>query len=175
MASKHKMITAVFRDRVNAQSAFDWLQYHGYTSGEINVMMSDQTRKLYETSDTDEKVSSGTLMTEGVATGGAIGTAVGATLGAIAAIGTSVAIPGLGMIVAGPIVAALAGGGAGAVAGGLIGGLIGLGIPESNARAYELALREGGVAIGVVPHSDDDADAIRKRFEELEGENIVIV
>lgn len=170
-----KMITAVFRDRVNAQSAFDWLQYHGYTSSEINVMMSDQTRKHYESAESEERISHGTRMTEGVAAGGTIGTAVGATLGAIAAIGTSIAIPGLGMVVAGPIVAALAGGGAGAVAGGIIGGLIGLGISESNAKAYELALREGGVAIGVVPHSDEDAEQIKKRFEELDGENIVTV
>ena len=77
--------TAVFRDRVNAQSAFDWLQYHGYTSSEINVMMSDQTRKHFESnSDRDDRITSGNMMTEGVATGGTIGTAVGATLGAIA-------------------------------------------------------------------------------------------
>src|SRR5262245_6897827 len=170
--AKNKMITAVFRDRVNAQSAFDWLQYHGYTSSEINVMMSDQTRKHYEAPDSDEKVAHGTMMTEGVAAGGTIGTAVGATIAGILAAGVTVAVPGVG-IVAGPIVAALAGGGAGAVAGGLIGGLIGLGISESNAKAYELALREGGVAIGVVPHSDEDASEIRKRFEELDGENIV--
>jgi hypothetical protein len=172
--AKRKMLTAVFRDRLNAQSAFDWLQYHGYTPSEINVMMSDQTRRDYESLAGEDKVSRGTMMTEGIAAGGTIGTAVGATIAGILATGVTVAIPGVG-IVAGPIVAALAGGGAGAVAGGVLGGLIGLGISESNAKAYEAALREGGVAIGVVPHSSEDADAIRKRFEELDGENIVAV
>ena len=67
---------------------------------------------------------------------------------------------------------ALAGGGAGAVTGGLIGGLVGLGIPESNAKAYEEALRHGGVAVGVIPRSSDHASEIQRRFEELSGENV---
>ena len=91
---------------------------------------------------------------------------------AFAAIGTSILIPGIGWV-AGPIAAALAGGGAGAVTGGLIGGLIGFGIPESNARAYEEALRDGGIAIGVTPHNSTDASKIKEKFKELKGENVV--
>ena len=71
-----------------------------------------------------------------------MGTAVGATLAAIAAVGTVLIIPGLNLIVAGPIVAALAGGGVGAVAGGLVGGLVGLGIPERDAVVYNRSLQE---------------------------------
>jgi hypothetical protein len=110
---------------------------------------------------------------EGMGVGGAIGTAVGATLAAVAAIGTTVVLPiGLGLVVAGPLVAALAGGGAGAAAGGLIGALVGMGIPESNAQAYEDALRNGGIAIGVVPRNSAEASAIQKKFKSLHGENI---
>jgi hypothetical protein len=166
-------LTAVFRDRHNASSAYDYLHALGYSSDEINVLMSDQTRIFFEKE--GGKHSSGNMMTEGVATGGTIGTVVGATAGAIAAIGTSVLIPGLGMVVAGPILAALAGGGAGAVTGGLIGGLIGLGISESNAKAYEEVLKNGGVVIGVRPRNSDDEKAIKDRFEELGGENIIRV
>ena len=104
--------------------------------------------------------------------GGAIGTAVGATLAAVAAIGTSIMVPGLGLIVAGPLAAALAGAGAGAVTGGLIGALVGMGIPESNAQAYEEALRQGGVVIGVVPHNDEDSKRIKEDFQNLHGENV---
>jgi uncharacterized membrane protein len=75
--------------------------------------------------------------------------------------------------VAGPLAAAFAGGGAGAVAGGLIGGLVGYGIPESNAKAYEEALRNGGVAIGVIPRDSEDASIIKDEFERLHGENII--
>jgi hypothetical protein len=172
MATQKPMLTAVFRDRTNALAAHDFLLSRGYTNEEINVLMSDQTRYTLEE---EGKHAAGSMASEGMATGGALGTAVGATAAAIAAIGTSVAIPGLGIVVAGPIVAALAGAGAGAVAGGVLGGLIGLGIPESNARAYEEALRSGGVVIGVHPRSSQDSADIRDRFEELGGESIVSV
>jgi len=175
MASKSKMVTAVFRDRANAQAAYDMLRTRGYLDNEINVLMSDKTRATFYTDKQGEGVAkhdAGTMATEGMGVGGAIGTAVGATLAAVAAIGTSIVLPGLNLLVAGPLAAALAGGGAGAVTGGLIGALVGWGIPESNAQAYEDALREGGVAIGVTPHNNDDADHIEKEFKNLQGENV---
>jgi hypothetical protein len=169
---RKKMVTAVFRDRLSAERAFDFLHAKGYTDSEINVLMSDKTRSTYySTTDTGERHEAGTLATEGMAVGGAIGTAVGATLAAVAAIGTTLAVPGLGFI-AGPLAAALAGGGAGAVTGGLVGALVGAGMTEQNAQAYEEALRNGGVAIGVVPRNSDHADDIEKRFRELNGENV---
>jgi hypothetical protein len=172
---KKRMLTAVFRDRTQANRVYTWLRDRGYTSDEINVLMSDQTRNAYHDADEEDMLASGSHAAEGMATGGAIGTAVGATLAAIAAIGTQVLIPGLGIVVAGPILAAFAGAGAGAVAGGLIGGLIGLGIPESNARAYEEALRDGGVVIGVHPHAGDEIDRVRDYFEKHQGENVVVI
>src|SRR5437764_4324232 len=136
--------------------------------------MSDKTRSAnYASADTGERHEAGTMATEGMAVGGAVGTAVGATLAAVAAAATvtTLAIPGFGLV-AGPIVAALAGGGAGAVTGGLIGALIGAGMTEQNAQAYEEALRNGGVALGVVPRNSDHADDIEKKFRELGGENV---
>jgi hypothetical protein len=173
MDKRDKMLTAVFRDRIAATQAYEWLQDRGYHSREINVLMSDSTRAALDANSPESRIKAGSMATEGIAAGGAIGTAVGATLGAIAALGTNVAVPGLGLIIAGPILAGLAGGGAGAVAGGIIGALVGLGIPESNARAYEQALRDGGVVIGVVPRSSEDAKAIRAYFEEQDADNIV--
>jgi hypothetical protein len=174
-ATKQKMVTAVFRDRFQAHEAYDWLISHGYNSNEINLLMAEATKTRFYSDEKGSKVKAGTHAAEGVAAGGAIGTAVGATAAAIAAIGTAVLIPGLGIMVAGPVAAALMGGGAGAVAGGIIGGLIGLGIPESNAKAYEQALRDGGIVIGVVPHSSEDASRIKDKFQELKGENIITV
>ena len=170
---KRKMVTAVFRDRFDAERAFDYLHTKGYADSEINVLMSDRTRSsFYPDKKGEGKLEAGTMATEGMGVGGAIGTAVGATLAAIAAIGSTIALPGLGLIVAGPIAAALAGGGAGAVTGGIIGGLVGAGMTEQNAQAYDEALRNGGVAIGVLPHNNDHASDIQKRFKELNGENV---
>ena len=54
------------------------------------------------------------------------------------AVGSTIAVPGLGLVVAGPIAAALAGAGAGAAAGGLIGAMVGAGIPEDRgAKEYK--------------------------------------
>jgi hypothetical protein len=176
MAEKRQMVTAVFRDRLNAERAFDALHSRGYSDAEINVLMSDKTRSTYYSG----KSQPGTLQAgnhagEGLGIGGAIGTAVGATLGAIALIGSTIALPAIGpagLFIAGPLAGALAGGGAGAVAGGLIGVLVGWGIPEDNARAYEVALRDGGVVLGVHPRDDNEAGKIRLEFKNLGGEDV---
>lgn len=168
------MLTAAFRDHARASEALDWLHSRGYTAQEVNVLMSDATRRNLRDQEAPP-LEPGTQAVEGIAAGGAIGAAVGATLAAIAAIGSTIAVPGLGLVLSGPLMAALAGGGAGAFTGGVVGGLVGFGIPESNARAYETTLREGGVIIGVRPRSRDDAREIERRFEDLLGEHIVYI
>jgi hypothetical protein len=176
---KESMVTGVFRSKVDADRAYDALIRRGYTDSQINVLMSDRTRTSYYPTTTttgagrkDDKHEAGTLAVEGMGVGGAIGTAVGATLAAIAAIGTSLVIPGLNLVIAGPIVAALAGGGAGALTGGLVGGLTGLGFTEENAEAYHAALREGGVVLGVIPRNSTEAAEIEKEFKGFNGENV---
>src|SRR6185369_16437972 len=88
---------------------------------------------------------------------GAIGGTVGAVLAAIAAVGTTIAIPGLGLVIAGPLAAAIAGAGAGGAAGGLVGALVGWGIPEERVKRYEAGIKEGGILMGVKSRSDADA------------------
>jgi hypothetical protein len=171
------MVTAVFRDRLHAQAAFDWLHEQGYTSNDISILMSDKTRAAYFPHEGEHQMTADTKAAEGMGVGGAIGTAVGATLAAVLAIGTTLAVPVLGVtyIIAGPLAAAFAGGGAGAVTGGLIGGLVGLGLSEPNAQAYQEAIRNGGVFIGVRPRADDEAGRIKKYFQDHQGESVVYV
>ena len=89
--------------------------------------------------------------------GGAIGGTIGAIAAAVAAIGTSLAIPGLGLVIAGPLAAAIAGAGAGAATGGLIGALVGWNIPEERVKHYEEGIKNGGILMGVKPRNDEDA------------------
>lgn len=174
MTTKSKMVTAVFRNQTDTENTFDALRDLGYAESEIDVLMSDTTRNdWYLKVDHGDMHKAGSMAAEGVGVGGTVGTAIGAALGAVVAIGTSVALPGLGLILAGPIVAALAGGGAGAVTGGLVGGLIGLGISEENAKAYQEVLRQGGVVMGVKPHESHDVRTIEKLFKENNGDNII--
>ena len=90
----------------------------------------------------------------------------------MAAVGTSVAIPGLGLVVAGPIAAALAGAGAGAAGGGLLGALIGWGIPEERVKHYEEGVKNGGILLGVRPRSEEDADYFEREWKSYNGEQV---
>ena len=166
----NRMVTGLFRDRESAERAYGSLSERGYSKDDVNLMMSDDTRKKYFTDDEDTEF--GTKAWEGAGKGAAIGGGVGATLGAIAAIGTTLALPGIGLLIAGPIAAALAGGGAGALTGGLVGALIGHGIPEEHAKRYEEGIREGGIVMGVNPRSDEDADYLENNWRENRGESI---
>ena len=111
-------VSRVFNTREEADAAYDRLRQKGYTEDEVNVMMSDATRdKYYTNSDIDSQL--GDKVAENAGKGSLIGGSIGALVGAIAAIGTNVLLPGVGLIVAGPLAAGLAGAGTGAAAGGL--------------------------------------------------------
>src|SRR5678815_2198730 len=99
-------------DRANAEAAYSSLTDRGYTHDEVSILMSDDTRER-QFSRVDAQTELGTKAAEGAGVGGAIGGALGAIAAAIAAVGTSLAIPGLGSVVAGPLAAGLAGAGAG--------------------------------------------------------------
>src|SRR5438045_9675020 len=81
-STKQKMITAVFRDRFNAHSAYSWLTSHGYTPSEINLLMAESTKAKYYANPDESPIGASTHAAEGAVTGGAIGTAVGATAAA---------------------------------------------------------------------------------------------
>lgn len=166
----NRMVTGLFRDRESAERAYGSLSERGYGKDDVNLIMSDDTRKKYFSDDDDTEF--GTKAWEGAGKGAAIGGGVGATLAAIAAIGTTLALPGLGLLIAGPIAAGLAGAGAGALTGGLIGALVGHGIPEEQAKHYEQGVREGGIVMGVQPRNDEDADYFEKNWRENRGESI---
>src|SRR4026207_621522 len=150
----NRMVTGLFRDRESAERAYGSLSERGYGKDDVNLIMSDDTRKKYFSDDEDTEL--GTKAWEGAGKGAAIGGGVGATLAAIAAIGTTLALPGLGLLIAGPIAAGLASAGAGALTGGLIGALVGHGIPEEQAKHYEKGIREGGIVMGVQPRNEED-------------------
>jgi len=144
----------------------------GYSKDDVNLMMSDDTRKRYFADDNVKETELGTKAWEDAGKGAAIGGGVGATLAAIAAIGTSVALPGLGLLVAGPLAAGLLGASAGGLTGGLIGALIGAGIPEERAKLYEKGVSEGGILMGVNARNDEDADYLENDWKNNRGEHV---
>lgn len=169
--TEDRMLTGMFSDRNSAEKAYNSLHERGYAKEDINLLMSDDTRKKYFEKDvTDTEI--GTKAMEGAGKGSAIGGSIGAIAGIIAAIGTSLVIPGLGLIVAGPIAAGLAGAGAGGITGGIIGALVGSGIPEERAKLYESGVKNGRIVMGVRPKNDDDAKYLEKDWQNNKGEEI---
>jgi len=162
--TERRYVSSFYEDPVAAGRAYENLRSRNYRTDDIDVVMSDDTRRKHF-----ENTEAGTKAAEGMGVGGAVGGGIGAALAAIFAVGTSVAIPGLGLVVAGPIAAALAGAGAGAATGGLIGALVGAGIPEEHARAYEEGVRKGGVMIGARERDDLRADQIENDFKQSGG------
>lgn len=168
---QNRMLTGMFRDRESAERAYNSVTSRGYTKDDVNLMMSDKTRDThFANSDVETELGSKAL--EGAGAGSAIGGTLGAIIGGIAAIGTNVILPGLGLIVAGPIVAALAGAGAGGLTGGLVGALIGSGIPEEHAKVYEEGIKDGGIVMGVQPRTPEDADYFENEWRNYRGESI---
>lgn len=164
-----RMLTGMFSDRESTENAYNKLHERGYTKDDINLVMSDKTReKHFSKGDTEV----GTKALEGAGTGSAIGGAVGAAVGVIAAIGTSLVIPGLGLIVAGPLAAGLAGAGAGGVTGGLIGALVGSGMPEERARLYESGVKDGKIVMGVRPRNEEDAKHFQSEWNSNKVEEV---
>jgi hypothetical protein len=137
-----KLVTALFHNRIAADNAVDALMTNGFSRENISVLMSETTRGR------EFGVVDHTKAPEGAAIGGTTGGVVGAVLAAIAAT-ASIAIPGVGILVAGPIIAALAGAGVGGAAGTLVGGLIGAGVPEHEAEFLHKGLEKGGILVGV--------------------------
>lgn len=161
--ANYPMVTGMFADRESTENAYNMLHEKGYTNDDINVIMSDETRKTHYSEEGDE-TELGSKAASGLGTGSAIGGTIGAIVGVVAAIGTSLVIPGLGLVIAGPLAAGLAGAGAGGITGGVIGGLIGAGIPEERAKLYESGIKDGKVVLGVHPHSEEDAKFFEKEW-----------
>ncbi len=150
------LVTGLFPDRASAEAGYSSLTDRGYSKDEVNLVMSDDTRKRHFTSAGTE-TELGNKAAEGAGIGGAIGGTLGAIAAAVAAVGTSLVIPGLGLVIAGPLAAAIAGAGAGAATGGIVGALVGWGLPEERVKQYDEGIRNGGILMGVHPRNKDDA------------------
>ena len=179
MSNTGPLVTGLFRDRESAEQAYRTVQDRGYTKDEVSLAMSDETRKRHFSGDktasgstSDSSSDLGSKAAEGAGVGGAIGGTVGAIAAAIAAVGTSLAIPGLGIVIAGPLAAALAGAGAGAATGGLVGALIGWGIPEDRLKNYDEGIRQGGILMAVKPRTPEDASYFESQWKAARGEDI---
>lgn len=169
--NERPLVTGLFRDRESAERGYSALTERGYDPKDVNLMMSDDTRKRYFSGEAAPS-ELGNKAAEGAGVGGAIGGTLGAIAAAIAAVGTSIAIPGLGLVIAGPVAAALAGAGAGAATGGIVGALVGWNIPEERVKRYDEGIRQGGILMGIKPRTEEDAAALQSAWRQHGAQDV---
>ena len=169
-----KLVTGLFPDRASAEAAYNAAHSRGYSKDDLNLVMSDDTRKRHFSDDSamGQETELGNKAAEGAGIGGAVGGTVGAILAGIAAVGTSIALPGLGLVIAGPLAAAAAGAGAGAAGGGLLGALVGWNIPEERVKHYEEGVQNGGILMGMRTKTDEDAMHFENEWKQQGGQHI---
>ncbi|MFD1705731.1 general stress protein [Siminovitchia sediminis] len=138
---EEKYVIGSYDTEQEAVTAIEQLKREGYNEEDISVISKNRQEVDDITEETDTKAP------EGAATGAATGGVLGGLGGVLAGLGT-LAIPGIGpVIAAGPIVAGLTGAAAGAGVGGLAGALIGMGIPEDEARRYDDEVNQGKILV----------------------------
>jgi uncharacterized protein YjbJ (UPF0337 family) len=168
-------VTGLYDSPEHAGRAYnDLTTKHGYKSDDVSVLMSDETRRRhFGDVKPGTEFKTGSKAAEGAGVGGATGIGVGAVLGGLLAAATSIAIPGIGLVVAGPLAGAIAGAGAGGAAGTLIGALIGAGIPEQRAKVYDEGIRSGGIVLGTRARDDAHAAELERDFTTHGGRHII--
>jgi len=159
-----EVITGLFDKSIDATNAIFNLENLGIRESDISIVANDSYSKE------DFAVDEGNKAAEG----GVIGATSTGVLAAIVAGFTTVgaiATGGAGLIVAGPLVAALAAGGAGAAAGGAIGAIIGAFIPEHEIKYYQDAIDKGSILIGV-KYTSDNKDEIKDILEKAGADKV---
>ena len=153
-------ISGVFESRKDAERAVDELKKAGIPDNRIGLATpgtnSDELEAGLPVTDT-ERPGMGKAM--GAAVGGAMGAAGGETLGLAAA---SLAVPGVGPLLAFGMVGAALLGVVGATAGAAVGDEVeeqlGEGVPHEDIYLFEDALRHGRSVIVAYTETDDESE-----------------
>jgi hypothetical protein len=176
-ASSAALVTALFKDGSGVERAYQAALARGYSQNEINLVLSEETRRRYFNVDQvpsalAEKAAEATekKTTAKKALGGPAGATAATIAPALAAAGAAALLPGL--IIAGPVAIALTAAAAVGITGGLVGALTNWGIPKSRIDYYEQSIRDGHILIGVDARSADDARQLQRDWTALGGQAV---
>ena len=147
-------VLGTFEEETQATGALNALREASFRPEQVSVISRDTAAAKQLAADSD-------MVADEAGRGAMAGTLLGGLAGWLIGL-SAFAIPGVGPIVgAGIIGTTLAGAGLGAAAGGFVGALGTYGIPDTEARDYEEALKEGHVLISV--HANGNTEAARAR------------
>src|SRR5678816_3322289 len=167
-------VTGVFKSRDDADKAVSELRNLGIPEKRIGIVAPGSTPERLEAgvpvTDTE---SPGMGRAMGAAVGGAMGAAGGATAGLAVA---SLAIPGIGPLIAFGMVGAALLGVVGAAAGSAVGDTVeeglGEGIPHEDVYLYEDSLRHGHSVVIAYVDEGDQADNAAKAMHDAGAEDL---
>ncbi len=164
-------VVGLFETTDAAERAYVSCLDRGYDLGQINVVVSEGTRRKLLISDSEIKAELGVREAEGGELGGPKGGRVGMLVTVLASVGAAVALPAIGFVV-GPLAIALTAAGAAGVAGGLFAAFSDWGVPEERLRGYEADVRKGAILMSVEAKSASDANAIAEDWADFGGRDI---
>ncbi len=150
-----------------AEQAYDLLLEMGYRHDEISVVMSNETRGQFQAGNPVAASSEGTEVPNASAKvlgGAGAMSAAGAVSGIIAGISAAIVVPGLGLLVAGPLAAL------GASLGAAVGALYGIpfaAMAENEVANYESKIRDGQVLLSIEPRSQEDREKIQHGWDRI--------
>jgi hypothetical protein len=166
MTGKNIAVFGIYPHRASFEYALGVLKKQGFRATDVSALLQENpgTKDL-----ATEKV---TKAPEGAATGASLGAVIGGALAYLAGTG-ALSIPALGpLLVAGPIIATLAGIGVGGTLGGLSGALLGLGRPEYEAKRYQGRIEKGGILLSVHCDSPDWVNKAKRLLDSTGAEDI---
>ena len=167
-------VTAVFKSRDDAEKAVDQLRSLGLPEKRIGILSPGAAPERLEAGvPVTDSEDPGMGKAMGAAVGAGMGAASGATLGLAAA---SLAIPGIGPVIAFGMVGAALLGVVGAAAGSAVGDTVeeelGEGIPHEDVYLYEDALRHGHSVVIAYADEGEQTDRAQLVVDNAGAENL---
>lgn len=148
-----EIVIQSYESEADAEDVVRNLRDAGFSADEISVVARDDEAAGAVAGASGDDVAAGTGI--GAVTGGVLGGIAGLLVGAAA-----VAIPGIGVVVAGPLAVTLGGAGLGAITGGVAGALASIGVSEEDASHYHERFEAGDILV-IVAAGDRHPEARR--------------
>jgi hypothetical protein len=142
MAFHNQSLFGLYADRSSADDAVNLLLDSGFEMTDISLLVPENLGTK------DFGYEKHTKAPEGALVGGGSGAFIGGAVGWLAGMG-ALAVPGIGLAAAGPVMGMLGGIGAGSILGGLAGAISGASVPEYEAKRYEGRVRKGAILLSV--------------------------
>jgi hypothetical protein len=164
-------LTGLFPDGESAERAYQACVNRGHVVGDVNVVVSEGTRKRLLAERDEHLAGLAERKMEGGELGGPSGGRVGILVTIFAAVGAAIAIPTVGFI-AGPLAVALAAAGTAGVAASLISAFADWGVPADRVKLYEEGIRSGSILVLVEARSQAEAREIAEDWTRIGGRGI---